>query len=64
MVNTGGFIGVALLQPLVGWMLDLSGAAPALEDYRRAALLVALTRVVAAFRMPETRCRNVYGEPP
>ena len=64
-VNTGGFMGVALLQPTVGWMLDLSAAAPALDSYRSAAMLlalVALIGVVAAFRMPETRCRNVYKE--
>ena len=64
-VNTAGFIGVALLQPAVGWILDLSIAEPALEGYRRAAGLLALTAligVVAAFQLRETRCRNIYAE--
>lgn len=65
LVNTGGFIGTALLQPAVGWILDLSAAAPVLEGYRRAAgvlALVALIGAVAAFRLRETRCRNIYAE--
>ena len=65
LVNTGGFLGTALLQPMVGWILDLSAAAPVLVGYRRAAgllALVALLGVVAAFRLRETRCRNVYAE--
>jgi MFS family permease len=64
-VNTSGFAGAALLQPLVGWILDLSAGAPALVGYRRAAgllALVTLVGVVAAFRMRETRCRNVWAE--
>lgn len=65
LVNTAGFAGAALLQPLVGWVLDLSAGAPALEGYRRAAgllALVALVGVVAAFQLRETRCRNVWAE--
>jgi sugar phosphate permease len=65
LVNTGGFLGTALLQPGVGWILDLSGELPVLDAYRRAAgvlALVALAGVVAAFRLRETRCRNVYAE--
>ncbi|MEW6691146.1 MAG: MFS transporter, partial [Pseudomonadota bacterium] len=64
LVNTGGFLGTALFQPLVGWVLDLGGA-DALEDYRRAALLLALIAaggVAAAFLVRETNCRNVYAE--
>ncbi len=36
-VNTGGFLGPALLQPVVGLVLDLSsrGAAHSLDDWRR-----------------------------
>ncbi|MBI1943194.1 MAG: MFS transporter [Betaproteobacteria bacterium] len=63
-VNTGGFLGTALFQPLVGWVLDLGGA-NALDDYRRAALLLALIAaggVAAAFLVRETHCRNVYAE--
>lgn len=65
LVNSGGFLGTALLQPLVGWVLD-RGAAGALaaHDYQRGIAVlgaVALVGVGAAFFIPETRCRNVYG---
>jgi MFS family permease len=62
LVNTGGFLGTALCQPLVGWVLDRFGTAAALEGYRSAAAVlavIALTGVVAAFRLRETYCRNV-----
>jgi sugar phosphate permease len=63
-VNTGGFLGAALFQPLVGWVLDRGGSY-ALEDYRRAALLlglIALAGTVSAFLVRETNGRNVYAE--
>lgn len=65
LVNTGGFLGTALLQPGVGWILDHSGQLPVLDAYRRAAgvlALVALAGVVAAFQLRETRCRNIFAE--
>jgi sugar phosphate permease len=65
LVNTGGFLGTALFQPLVGWVLDRIGAAAALEGYRSAAAVlavIALFGVLAAFRIRETGCRNVYAE--
>ena len=65
-VNTGGFLGTALFQPMVGWVLDRAGTGAPLDAYRVAAALlaaIALCGVVAAFRIRETRCRNVYGEP-
>ena len=64
LVNIGGFLGTALFQPLVGWVLDQGGGS-ALDDYRRAATLLALIAlggVVAAFLVRETHCRNVYAE--
>ena len=64
LVNTGGFLGTALFQPLVGWVLDQIGAAAPLEGYRTAAAVlaaIALFGVVAAFRLRETGCRNVYA---
>ncbi len=60
----GGFIGAALFQPLTGWVLDRSGAALALDDYRRAATLLALISLVGlvvAFRIRETGCRNAWA---
>jgi len=65
LVNGGGFLSVALLQPAVGWIIDHSAGVPAPEAYRSAATLlgaVALAGVLAAFRLRETRCRNVYAE--
>lgn len=65
LVNTGGFLGTALFQPLVGWVLDRSGSAVALDGYRSAAAVlavIALFGVAAAFRIRETGCRNVYVE--
>ncbi|HEV8094532.1 MAG TPA: MFS transporter [Burkholderiales bacterium] len=66
LVNTAGFLGTALFQPMVGWVLDRAGAGTALDAYRFAAALlaaIALSGVVAAFLVRETRCRNVYVEP-
>jgi sugar phosphate permease len=64
-VNTGGFLGPALCQPLVGWVLDISshGAAHSLEDWRRAlGVLFAfvLMGLASAFFVRETHCRNIY----
>ena len=69
--NMGGFLGGALLQPLVGWIMDRSwdgamhdGArryAP--EDYQLGILLLALTAcagAAAAWWLRETRCRNIW----
>ena len=67
LVNTGGFLGTALFQPLVGWVLDRNAEGAVLDGYRSAATVlavIALFGVVAAFRIRETGCRNVYGELP
>lgn len=66
-VNTGGFLGPALLQPLVGLALDLSsgGAAHALADWRLGlAVLFVFTLFgwLSTFLIAETRCRNIYHE--
>jgi len=64
LVNMGGFIGAALFQPLTGWVLDRSGVALSLDDYRRAATLLALISLaglVVAFRIRETGCRNAWA---
>lgn len=65
LVNTAGFLGGALLQPLVGWVLDHSAGLPPAEAYRRALVLLALTSligVIGAFRLRETHCRNVWTD--
>jgi MFS family permease len=64
-VNTAGFLGTALLQPLVGWVLDHSADVPPIEGYRRAACLLALVAlggVLAAFRLRESHGRNAWSE--
>jgi MFS family permease len=66
--NTGGFLGPALVQPLVGLVLDISsrGAAHSADDWRRgvAVLFVfALFGWLCTFMITETRCRNIYQEP-
>jgi sugar phosphate permease len=65
-VNSAGFIGTALFQPMVGWVLDHADAGGALDAYRLAASLlaaIAFSGVVAAFLIRETHCRNVYVAP-
>jgi sugar phosphate permease len=67
-VNTGGFLGPALLQPLVGLALDLSsrGAAHALGDWRLGLAVLfafALFGWLSTFLITETHCRNIYQEP-
>ena len=65
LVNGGGFLSVALLQPAIGWVIDHSAGVPAPDAYRGAAALLAavtLAGVLAAFGLRETRCRNVYTE--
>jgi hypothetical protein len=64
-VNTGGFLGPALLQPLVGLVLDRSsgGAAHSLGDWRLAlAVLFAFSVFgwLCTFFVTETHCRNIY----
>lgn len=70
--NMGGFLAGALLQPAFGWVMDLrwsgglssSGArlySPG--DYRAGLLLLTVTAAigaVAAWRVRETNCRNIW----
>jgi sugar phosphate permease len=69
LVNTGLFLGAAIMQPLFGWAMDLtwSGAMAngvrvyALADYRNgllASLGFTLLAVVGALFLRETHCRN------
>ncbi|MBA1145556.1 MFS transporter [Ectothiorhodospiraceae bacterium WFHF3C12] len=70
MVNTGLFLGVAIAQPALGWVLDLSWSGAAvdgvrqygLEAYRQALWLSVLLGGIslgAALFSRETRCRNL-----
>jgi len=70
-VNTGCFIGTALMQPLFGYLADLKWAGTiekgirvySAADYHHgfiAMLLFTLIAVIAAFRVRETHCCNNY----
>ncbi|MFA7242528.1 MAG: MFS transporter [Sulfuricellaceae bacterium] len=63
-VNTGGFLGTGIMQPLVGWAIDLSqrgnGAARTLADYQAGLGIMlgfAVMGLIAAFFVRETFCR-------
>ncbi len=70
-VNTGCFIGTALMQPLFGYIADLTWAGAidkgirvySATDYHNgfiAMLVFAIIAVIGAFRVRETNCRNNY----
>lgn len=69
--NMGGFLAGALLQPLVGWLIDLHWSGTlvngvrvyAPEDIRAGLLLVGAAAwfgAACAWRLRETRCRNIW----
>lgn len=66
-VNVGGFLGTAILQPLVGWAIDRSHAGMTegplgLGDYRAGiAIMLAFATMglIATLFIRETYCRNV-----
>jgi sugar phosphate permease len=70
LVNTGVFLGAAILQPLVGWILDRASggagahaAGPAEFRIAIAALaLASLFGLAGAVFLRETGCRNIYRE--
>ena len=71
--NIGGFLGGALLQPAVGWIMDLSWNGTmadgvrvyAPEDFKLGFLLLAAVAwfgAMSAWRIRETHCRNIHKE--
>lgn len=69
--NMGGFLGGAILQPLVGWIMDLSWQGTVSQgmrvysanDFRVGLLPVAVVAwfgVLAAWKIRETGCRNIW----
>jgi sugar phosphate permease len=70
LVNTGVFLGAAILQPLVGWILDhTSGGAGAHAagpaEFRiaiTALALASLSGLAGAVFLRETGCRNIHRE--
>jgi sugar phosphate permease len=74
-VNTGCFIGTALMQPLFGWIADLTWDGTLQEgarlysagDYRNgfiAMAVFALIGLAGAFKVHETYCRNISMDAP
>jgi MFS family permease len=69
-VNIGGFLGTAIMQPLVGWAIDRAhqdvGIAPlALSDYQYGIgilLVFSVIGLIATFFIRETNCRYVTNE--
>jgi MFS family permease len=66
--NLGGFVAAGILQPLVGWVLDLSAARGGAQvaDFSAALGVFALFTCVGlagALFIRETRCRNIWREP-
>jgi MFS family permease len=72
-VNTGCFIGTALMQPLFGYLADLAWNGHmvnnirvyAASDYQRGFYLMlffAAIAVIGALCLKETGCRNISGE--
>lgn len=70
LVNTGLFLGAAIMQPAFGWVLDLSQSKQLIEgvvqyawpDYRHGLWLscgFAVLALVAGLRIRETHCRNL-----
>ncbi|MGE5155677.1 MAG: MFS transporter [Bdellovibrio bacteriovorus] len=70
LVNTGLFLGAAILQPAFGWAMDLTWDGTLVADVRRYALAdyrnglwlslgFALIGLVGALFVRETRCRNI-----
>ena len=70
LVNTGAFLGAAIMQPLFGWVMDLSWDGTVVDGLRvyvaadyhsgfRLMLGCAVLAIVAATRIRETYCRNL-----
>jgi sugar phosphate permease len=64
--NLGGFVAAGILQPLVGWVLDITAATGGTGvDFRPALAVFALFTAVGlggALFIRETRCRNIWAE--
>lgn len=71
--NVGGFFGAAVMQPLVGWLMDLVWVGTlangvrvySLSDFRfglSIVVVLAFFGLVTAFFVRETRCKNLWVE--
>lgn len=73
LVNTGLFLGAAIMQPAFGWVMDLGWDGSLVDgvrqyawaDYRHGLWLAfgfSVLAVIAAWRVRETYCRNISAE--
>jgi len=72
LVNAGQFLGVGILQPLIGWILDRGWQGATREgmrlysadDFRLAVMVLfgcTVAGLIASLTIRETHCRNVHG---
>lgn len=62
-VNTGGFLGTAIVTTLMGVIIDRASDLAPLVQFHRAFLLCfagCIIGIFCAMLLPETRCRNIY----
>lgn len=75
LVNTGLFLGAAIMQPLFGWVVDLNWDGVMHDGVRRYAwpayqyglwvtVGFVVLAIIAALRVKETSCRNITDRPP
>lgn len=73
LVNTGLFLGAAIMQPAFGWVIDLNWQGVEIDGLRQygwheysaglwLSFALAVVAVVAALRVRETFCRNISAE--
>jgi hypothetical protein len=71
--NMGPFIGTAILQPLIGYMLDLGWQGALVQGARvyplsayQSGFILCIVSIimalVAGFLTKETRCKNIYPD--
>jgi MFS family permease len=65
--NLGGFVAAGILQPLVGWVLDVTGSSHGAQagDFSAALAVFAMftaTGLAGALFIRETRCRNIWND--
>ena len=59
--NLGGFVAAGILQPLVGWVLDVTRSRRAISRRRSAcSRRFAAIGLAGALFIRETRCRNIW----
>jgi hypothetical protein len=63
--NLGAFVAAGILQPLVGWVLDVTASGPASGNFTAALAVFGLFSAIGlagALFIRETRCRNIWAD--